>query len=311
MISAADPHPRRRTAVLGRVMACVEAGSGRPVVFLHGNPTSSYLWRNVIPRVAPVARCIAPDLIGMGESDKLPSADDEAYRYAVHRDHLDALLDTLDLGAGVVLVGQDWGSVLAFDWARRHAGRVAGIVHFEAIVTPFSWEEFPENPEDADSTRRWFERLRSPEGERMILKENMFVETRIPTRTLRDVTEAEMDAYRRPFAEPGEGRRPTLTWARNLPISGEPADVVATVEANAAWLRETPVPKVFIRGRPGGIVQGPRIDFCRSLPNTREIVVPGIHYIQEDSPGEIGDAVASLVRGLDGARPPHAPATAP
>ena len=304
MISAADPYPRRRAAVLGRVMAYVEAGAGRPVVFLHGNPTSSYLWRNVIPRVAPVARCIAPDLIGMGESDKLPSADDEAYRYAVHRDHLDALLDTLDLGAGVVLVGQDWGSVLAFDWARRHAGRVAGIVHFEAIVTPFSWEEFPENPEDADSTRRWFERLRSPEGERMILEENMFVETRIPTRTLRDVTEAEMDAYRRPFAEPGEGRRPTLTWARNLPISGEPADVVATVEANAAWLRETPVPKVFIRGRPGGIVQGPRIDFCRSLPNTREIVVPGIHYIQEDSPGEIGDAVASLVRGLDGERPP-------
>ena len=311
MISAADPYPRRRAAVLGRVMAYVEAGSGRPVVFLHGNPTSSYLWRNVIPRVAPVARCIAPDLIGMGESDKLPSADDEAYRYAVHRDHLDALLDTLDLGAGVVLVGQDWGSVLAFDWARRHAGRVAGIVHFEAIVTPFSWEEFPENPEDADSTRRWFERLRSPEGERMILEENMFVETRIPTRTLRDVTEAEMDAYRRPFAEPGEGRRPTLTWARNLPISGEPADVVATVEANAAWLRETPVPKVFIRGRPGGIVQGPRIDFCRSLPNTREVVVPGIHYIQEDSPGEIGDAVAGLVRGLDGGPPPHAPATAP
>ena len=304
MISAADPYPRRRAAVLGRVMACVEAGSGRPVVFLHGNPTSSYLWRNVIPRVAPVARCIAPDLIGMGESDKLPSADDEAYRYAVHRDHLDALLDTLDLGAGVVLVGQDWGSVLAFDWARRHAGRVAGIVHFEAIVTPFSWEEFPENPEDADSTRRWFERLRSPEGERMILEENMFVETRIPTRTLRDVTEAEMDAYRRPFAEPGEGRRPTLTWARNLPISGEPADVVATVEANAAWLRETPVPKIFIRGRPGGIVQGPRIDFCRSLPNTREVVVPGIHYIQEDSPGEIGDAVAGLVRGLDGGQPP-------
>ena len=304
MISAADPYPRRRAAVLGRVMAYVEAGAGRPVVFLHGNPTSSYLWRNVIPRVAPVARCIAPDLIGMGESDKLPSADDEAYRYAVHRDHLDALLDTLDLGTGVVLVGQDWGSVLAFDWARRHAGRVAGIVHFEAIVTPFSWEEFPENPEDADSTRRWFERLRSPEGERMILEENMFVETRIPTRTLRDVTEAEMDAYRRPFAEPGEGRRPTLTWARNLPISGEPADVVATVEANAAWLRETPVPKVFIRGRPGGIVQGPRIDFCRSLPNTREIVVPGIHYIQEDSPGEIGDAVAGLVRGLDGGRPP-------
>ena len=177
---------------------------------------------------------------------------------------------------------------------------MSGIVHFEAIVTPFTWEEFPENPEDTDSTRRWFERLRSAEGERMILEENMFVETRIPSRTLRDVTEEEMDAYRRPFAEPGEGRRPTLTWARSVPVSGEPADVVATVEANAAWLRETRIPKVFIRGRPGGLIQGPRIDFCRNLPNTREIVVPGVHYIQEDSPDEIGQAVADLVRELDG-----------
>ncbi len=201
------------------------------------------------------------------------------------------------------MVGQDWGSVLAFDWARRHADRMGGLVHFEAIVTPFAWEEFPENPanpEDTESARRWFERLRSPEGERMILEENLFVETRIPSRTLRDVTEDEMDAYRRPFAEPGEGRRPILTWARSLPVSGEPADVVATVEANAAWLRETRIPKVFIRGRPGGLVQGTRIDFCRGLPNTHEIVVPGVHYIQEDSPDEIGQAVADLVRELDG-----------
>ena len=300
MIAAADPYPRRRAVVLGSSMACVEAGAGRPVVFLHGNPTSSYLWRNVIPHVAPVARCIAPDLIGTGDSDKLPSSDDDAYRYAVHRDHLDGLLDALDLGDGVVMVGQDWGSVLAFDWARRHAGRMGGIVHFEALVLPFTWEEFPENPENPDSARRWFERLRSTEGERMVLEENMFVETRIPLRTLRDVTEEEMDAYRRPFAEPGEGRRPMLTWARSLPVSGEPADVVATVEANAAWLRETRIPKVFIRGRPGGLVQGKRIDFCRGLPNTREIVVPGIHYIQEDSPDEIGRAVADLVRELDG-----------
>ena len=300
MIAATDPYPRRRAVVLGRSMAYVEAGAGRPVVFLHGNPTSSYLWRNVIPHVAPVARCIAPDLIGMGDSDKLPSSGDDAYRYAVHREHLDGLLDALGLGDGVVMVGQDWGSVLAFDWARRHPGRMSGIVHFEAIVTPFTWEEFPENPEDTDSTRRWFERLRSAEGERMILEENMFVETRVPSRTLRDVTEEEMDAYRRPFAEPGEDRRPTLTWARSVPVSGEPADVVATVEINAAWLRETRVPKVFIRGRPGGLIQGPRIDFCRGLPNTREIVVPGIHYLQEDSPDEIGQAVADLVRELDG-----------
>lgn len=299
MISARDPYPRQRADVHDRAMAYVEAGTGRPVVFLHGNPTSSYLWRNVIPHVEPVARCIAPDLIGMGESDKLPSTDDEAYTYAVHRNYLDGLLDALDLGDGVVMVGQDWGSVLAFDWARRHADRMGGIVHFEAIVTPFTWEEFPENPEDTDSTRAWFEGLRSSEGERMILEENLFVETRIPTRTLREVTQEEMDVYRRPFAERGEGRRPTLTWARNLPILGEPADVVAVVEANAQWLQETQIPKVFIRGEPGGLIQGSRIDFCRNLPNTREVAVPGIHYIQEDSPDEIGAAVAALVRELD------------
>jgi haloalkane dehalogenase len=300
MISAEDRYPRQRARVQGRSMAYVDTGEGRTVVFLHGNPTSSYLWRNIIPHVEPVARCIAPDLIGMGESDKLPSTDDEAYKYSVHRDYLDALLDQIDIGDGVILVGQDWGSVLAFDWARRHPERTNGLVHFEALVLPFTWEEFPENPDDEDSARAWFKGLRSPDGERMILDDNLFVETRIPTRTLRTVTEAEMDVYRKPFLEPGEHRRPTLTWARNVPISGEPADVVATVEANAAWLQATPIPKVFIRGQPGGLIQGSRIEFCRSLPNTRELVVPGIHYIQEDSPDEIGKAVANLVGELNG-----------
>jgi len=300
VISANDRYPRHRATVQGRTMAYVEAGAGRPVVFLHGNPTSSYLWRNIIPHAEPVARCIAPDLIGMGESDKLPAPSDETYRYAVHRDYLDTLLEELDLGDGVVMVGQDWGSVLAFDWARRHADRMGGIVHFEAIVTPFTWEEFPENPDDDDSAGAWFDSLCSPEGERMILDDNLFVETRIPTRTLREVSEEEMDVYRRPYLVPGEDRRPTLTWARNLPISGEPAEVVTTVEANAAWLQETEIPKVFIRGEPGGLIQGPHIDFCRSLPNTREVAVSGIHYIQEDSPNEIGQAVAALVRELDG-----------
>ncbi len=299
MISVEDRYSRQRTVVHGSSMAYIDSGEGRSVVLLHGNPTSSYLWRNIIPHIDPVARCIVPDLIGMGDSDKLPSHDDEAYKYSIHRDYLDKLLDGLDLGDGVVLVGQDWGSVLAFDWARRHADRVGGIVHFEAIITPFTWEEFPENPEDEDSARTWFEGLRSSEGERMILQDNMFVETRIPTRTLRQITEEEMDIYRRPYLNPGEDRRPTLTWARNLPISGEPADVVETVESNATWLQETQIAKVFIRGEPGGLIQGPRIDFCRNLPNTREVPVRGIHYIQEDSPNEIGEAVAELVRELD------------
>ena len=299
MISAKDPYLRKRAEVAGRTMAYVDTGSGRSVLFLHGNPTSSYIWRNIIPPVTEVARCIAPDLIGMGESDKLPSSDDEAYRYMVHRRFLDGFLERLDLGDGVVLVGQDWGSVLAFDWARRHAGRVGGLVHFEALVTPFKWDDFPEAPGMAGSARAWFEVLRSPEGERMILEENLFVEQRIPGRTLRAMTEAEMDVYRRPYRKPGEDRRPTLTWARQIPISGEPADVAEIVAANAAWLQATKVPKLFIRAEPGGLIQGDRIAFCRALPNTTEIVVPGIHYVQEDSPDAIGNAVVDMIRVLD------------
>lgn len=300
-ISAIDPFTRRRAEVNGRSMAYVDEGVGRAVVMLHGNPTSSYLYRNIIPHVSPVARCVVPDLIGMGQSDKLPSSDDSAYAYAVHSDYLFSLLDQLDLGDGVIIVGQDWGSVLAFEWARLNAARIAGIVHFEAIVTPFTWKEFPENPEDQNSARAWFESLRSAQGEDMILNRNMFVETRIPTRTIRNVTQEEMDVYRRPYLTPGEDRRPTLTWARNVPIEGEPPYVVDVVEKNAVFLQTTQTAKVFIRGEPGGLIQGERIDFCRNLPNTREVVVPGIHYIQEDSPDEIGQAVATLVRELDNA----------
>ena len=300
-ISAADPFERKRATVNGRSMAYVDEGQGRAVVMLHGNPMSSYLYRNIIPEVTPVARCVVPDLIGMGDSEKLPSSDDEAYKYAVHSEYLFGLLDQLDLGDGVIIVGQDWGSVLGFEWARLNAERTGGIVHFEAIVTPFTWDEFPENPDDINSTRAWFAALRSERGEDMILNRNMFVETRIPTRTLREVTEEEMDVYRRPYLTPGEDRRPTLTWARSLPISGEPAYVVDVVEKNAAFLQQTDIAKVFIRGEPGGLIQGERVDFCRNLPNTREIAVPGIHYIQEDCPAEIGQAVANLVRELDGA----------
>ncbi|MGI9408958.1 MAG: haloalkane dehalogenase [Hyphomicrobiaceae bacterium] len=298
-IPADDPYPRKTASIAGRTMAYIDVGEGRSVVFLHGNPTSSYIWRNIIPHVAGRARCIAPDLIGMGQSEKLPSSDDDAYSYAVHRRYLDELLETLTIGNGVVLVCQDWGSVLAFDWARRHPDRVGGLVHFEAIVTPFAWDEFPEAPGTQESARAWFEALRSTEGERMILEENLFVERRIPSRTLREITEAEMQVYRQPYLTPGEDRRPTLTWARQVPISGEPAGVTEVVTSNAQWLRESDVPKVFIRAEPGGLIQGERIAFCRSLPNTREVAVPGIHYVQEDSPELIGKAVADLVHKLD------------
>ena len=288
-ISAADPHPRRRVRVLDSEMAYVDTGQGRPVVFLHGNPTSSYLWRNVIPHVAPAARCLAPDLIGMGDSGASPAG---GYRFADHARYLDAWFEALGLARDVVLVVHDWGSALGFHWARRHPERVAGLVYMEAIVRPVTWAEWPDN------ARKVFQAMRSPGGEEMVLQKNVFVERILPASVLRGLGEAEMAVYRRRFAEPGESRRPTLTWPRQIPIEGEPADVVAIVEDYARWLAASSVPKLFVNAEPGSILVGAQRESCRAWPAQREITVRGSHFIQEDSPVEIGRAVADFVAGL-------------
>lgn len=288
-ISAADPHPRRRVRLLGTEMAHVELGRGLPIVFLHGNPTSSYLWRNVLPWVADVGRCLAPDLIGMGGSG--PSADG-AYRFADHARHLDAWLDAVVPADPVVLVAHDWGSALAFDWGRRHPGRVRGLVYMEAIVRPLDWDEWPEN------ARGIFQAMRSSAGEDLVLVKNVFIERILPASVLRKLGETEMEAYRAPFRAPGERRRPMLTWPREIPIRGEPADMVARTNAYADWLAGSPTPKLFINAEPGSILVGPQRGFCRSFPNQTEITVPGLHFVQEDSPHEIGRAVADFVRRL-------------
>ena len=285
-----DAHPRRRMAVLDSEIAYVETGipGARPVVFVHGNPTSSYLWRNVIPHLAGSARCLAPDLIGMGESGKAPAGD---YRFADHARYLDAWLAALDLHDAVFVV-HDWGSALAFDWARRHAGRVAGLAYMEAIVRPVTWDEWPEQ------LRPIFKALRSPAGEEMVLAKNLFVERLLPGAVLRGLGEAEMARYRAPFVEPGESRRPTLTWPRQIPLDGEPADVVAIVRAYADWLSESPLPKLFVNADPGVILVGAQREFCRAFPNQTEVTVAGAHFIQEDSPDDIGRAVAAFVERL-------------
>jgi haloalkane dehalogenase len=285
-ISAADPYPRRRVRVLDSEMAYVDVGAGSPVVFLHGNPTSSYLWRNVMPLVVPRARCLAPDLIGMGESGKAPGA---RYRFVDHARYLDAWLDALGLTTDVTLVMHDWGSALGFHWTRRHPERVAGLVYMEAIVRPVTWAEWP------DAARKIFQTLRSPAGEEVALQKNVFVERILPASVMRGLTEAEMAVYRRPYLEPGESRRPTLSWPREIPLEGEPADVVAIVDDYAKWLATSSLPKIFINAEPGSILTGAQREFCRTWPNQREVTVKGSHFVQEDSPAEIGGAVADYL----------------
>ena len=280
---------KKRTQVLGTTMAYVEAGAGDPIVLLHGNPTSSYLWRDVLPHLQGIGRCIAPDLIGMGDSDPLPDSGPLRYSFAEHSRHLDALLQQLGVTDRVTFVVHDWGSGLGFDWANRHRDAVAGIAYMEAIVRPLSWEEFPADGRDI------FQAFRSPAGEELILDKNLFVEGVLPASVIRDLG-SDLEVYREPFREPGERRRPMLDWPRQLPMAGEPADVVERVQAYADWLATAPLPKLFVNAEPGSILIGAQREFCRAWPNQKEVTVAGRHFLQEDSGDEIGRAVAAWVR---------------
>ena len=290
-ISAADAYERHRIAFLETEISYVDTGAGEPVVFLHGNPTSSYLWRNVIPHVEGLGRCLAPDLVGMGDSGAAP---DGSYRFVDHARYLDAWFEALGL-TNVTLVVHDWGSALGFYWAYRHPERVRGIAYMEAVVRPLSWEQWREE------SRQIFQDLRSEAGEEMVLEKNLFIEGILPSAVLRDLTEEEMNVYRRPYLEPGESRRPTLTWPRELPINGEPEDVVSIVDDYSKWLAQSDVPKLFVNAEPGAILTGSQREFCRTWPNQEEVTVRGVHFVQEDSPHEIGEAVATFVRRTEGA----------
>ena len=291
-ISANDPYERKRVAVLDSELAYVDTGSGDPVVFLHGNPTSSYLWRNIIAEVEGRARCLAPDLIGMGDSGRNPAG---SYRFVDHARYLDAWFDAVGLGQhtkNVTLVVHDWGSALGFHWACRHQDSIKALVYMEAIVCPLTWETFPE------AARKVFQGFRSPAGEEMVLQNNVFVERVLPGSVVRTLTEEEMAVYRKPYTEPGESRRPTLTWPRQIPIEGEPPDVVEIVEQYGQWLSTSDVPKLFVNADPGALLTGPQREYCRTWPNQKEITVTGSHFIQEDAPQEIGQAIVDLLRGL-------------
>ena len=291
-MSSTTEHPKKTIEVLGKQMSYVEMGDGDPIVFQHGNPTSSYLWRNIMPHLTGQGRCIAIDLIGMGDSEKLEDSGPERYTFVEHRKYFDAALEALGVNDNVTLVIHDWGSALGFDWANRHPEQIKGICYMEAIVQPMEWDEWPE------AARGVFEGFRSPAGEDMVLENNIFVENVLPGSIIRDLDDEEMAVYRRPFTQAGEDRRPTLTWPRQIPLGGEPADVVEIVSDYADWMSANDLPKLFINAEPGAILTGPTREFCRTWRNQTEVTVKGNHFVQEDSPDEIGQALAQWHSGL-------------
>jgi haloalkane dehalogenase len=286
-----QPLVKKTVDVLGSKMAYHERGEGAPVLFLHGNPTSSHLWRDVLPELEGRGRLIAPDLIGMGDSGKLPNPGPDTYRFATHRKHLAGFIDAV-IGptASITLVVHDWGSALGFDWANHHRDRIRGIAYMEGLPRPFAgWEEW------SKSATPIFQGFRSEKGEEMILDRNAFIERVLPGSILRKLSEVEMTEYRKPFLK-REDRWPTLTWPRQIPIAGEPADVVQIAADYSAWMSENQIPKLFVNAEPGAILIGPVREFCRSWKNQTEVTVPGVHFIQEDSGPAIGRAVAGWMK---------------
>lgn len=283
-ISTEEISYRKYLPVHGTHMAYVDVGNGDPLVFLHGNPTPSYLWRNIIPHLLPFGRCLAPDCVGMGNSGAAP---DGHYRFVDHQRYLDAWFDALGLERNVILVMHDWGSALGFAWAHRHPERVKAMVYMEGIVRPFrSWDEWPE------ATRAFFQAQRTPAGEELILQKNLFIEYLLP---LRNISPIALEVYRRHYRIPGISRMPMLAWTRDLPICGEPADVVRIVEAYSQWLSRSSIPKLFIDAEPAGFLIGAQREFCRAWPNQQTVTVQGSHFLQEDAPQAVGEAAARFV----------------
>jgi len=278
--------------VNGKKMAYVEMGSGDPIIFQHGNPTSSYLWRNIMPQLTEFGRCIAVDLIGMGDSDKLSNSGPDRYTLKEHQQYLYGAWDALGVENNVTFVIHDWGSALGFDWCRQHPGAVRGVAHMEGVVQRISWDEWP------DAATEIFRTFRSPAGEDVVLEKNVFIEGVLPNSIMRKLSDEEMEAYRAPFVNPGEDRRPTLTWPRQIPLGDEPVDVCEMVDAYGAYMKDADMPKLFIAGDPGMIMNGTPGEFARSWKNTSEASVKGLHFLQEDSPDEIAAAVKNWLGGI-------------
>jgi haloalkane dehalogenase len=266
-------------------MAYVEMGVGDPIIFQHGNPTSSYLWRNIMPHLKDMGRCIAVDLIGMGDSEKLENSNANSYLYEEQRDYLFGVWSKLGIKDNVTMILHDWGSVLGFDWAYQNPDSIKGIAYMEAIVKPITWSDWPEG------ARGIFKGFRSESGESLILEKNMFIEAILPNSIIRKLNTDEMEMYRKPYSKQGEDRRPMLSWPREIPIEGSPENVVKIVSKYSEWLKKSSLKKLFINADPGSILLGKQREFCRTWDNQEEVTVKGRHFLQEDSPNEIGVAI--------------------
>lgn len=292
MISSEERYSKHYVTVNGLKMAYVDEGKGDPIILLSGNPSSSYEWRNVIPHLVGFGRCIAPDLIGMGDSDKLPDSGPTSYRFVEHRKYLDGLLEALGIHERVTLVLHDWGSALGFDWAYRHSKAIRAIAYMESFVkTIDSWDEWPQ------AAIELFKAIRSEPGEEMVLKNNFFIENMLPAGVLRKLSDAEMAVYRRPYLNPGESRRPTLSFPREIPIAHEPRDVHDIIEAYGKWLATSTFPKLYIEAIPGAMFPSHR-EFAKSWLNQMHVQIKGSHFVMEDSPDEIGEAIAAWLQQL-------------
>ena len=293
MISASMPYGKCFKSIKGKSIAYIDVGDGAPIVLLHGNPTSSYLWRNVVPHLEGIGRVIVPDLIGHGDSEKLPDSEGpERYSFEITYEYLAGLLEELNITEDVTLVIHDWGSALGFHWAKHHPEAVKGIAYMEAIVCPVTWDDWPE------SARGIFKGFRSDKGEDLVLQRNMFVEAVLPSSVIRQMGEEEMNQYRKAFIRVVD-RQPTLNWPRQIPIDGEPPHMVDLVASYGEWMATNQeLPKLFINADPGSILTGKARKFCRTWPNQKEVTVAGTHFIQEDSPAEIGIAVAEWLKTI-------------
>ena len=283
---------KKKISIDDKEIAYHQQGSGEPIVFLHGNPTSSYLWRNITPYLHDQASCISMDLIGMGDSDKLDNPDTNSYRFEEHFYYVEKAIKALTNNKKITLVVHDWGSALGFHWSYKHPELIKGIAYMEAIVKEMTWDDWDKNAKSI------FQGFRSDAGENLVLEKNYFVEKVLPGSIIRTLDSDEMNEYRRPFLSSGEGRRPTLSWPREIPIEGQPGNVCQIVNEYAEWMKTNNIPKLFINAEPGAITTGKIRDFCRSWKNQTEVTVKGIHFIQEDSPDEIGKALSKWYKEL-------------
>ena len=283
---------KQKISINNKNIAYVESGSGDPIIFLHGNPTSSYLWRNITPHLESQGRCICIDLIGMGDSDKLDNPDENSYQFEEHYHYVNAAIESLTNGENTTFVIHDWGSALGFNWCYHNPDSVKGIAYMEAIVKEMTWEDW------RDEAKGIFQGFRSDAGESLVLEKNYFVERVLPGSIIRRLSDEEIEEYRRPFINPGEDRRPTLSWPREIPIEGQPANVCEIVNQYAEWMQTNDIPKLFINAEPGAITTGRIRDFCRSWKNQTEVTVKGIHFIQEDSPDDIGKAISTWYKNI-------------